>query len=116
MTRLSLERVFEPTALLVSYAFELGLLPKHAYRLASLRLASKRTLYELSLGMAEELAALRAAIKVAKQAERELEKMDLSLESSRMLAVKAYREAILNLRRRVRERLLTDVPLAKRQK
>ena len=91
----------ERTAVALSYLWELAALPFHAGRLAALRLASHRASYELALGMAQELATLREAIRVARQMERELEDMDLALDSSRRLAVKALAAAIERLEQRV---------------
>ena len=96
------------TALALSYVWELLALPFHSGRLAALRLASQRAGYELALGLDQELIALRRALHVIQQMEREVEEIDLTLSASRQLAVKSLAIVLARLQQRLADSLDPD--------
>jgi hypothetical protein len=84
-------------ALVISYLWELIVLPIHAAHLARLRIAKDRAIYEVEQGLDQELVLLRKTIRVADRMESEVASMDLALGASRRVAAAALMASLSRL-------------------
>lgn len=101
-----MDRLLSQVALILSFLLEGLALPPHAFRLMALRLLAKRTSYQISLELEQELDTLKTTINLMQQMEQKLTQMDLSLTSSQQVALTAFQAGVT----RIRQRLSAELP------
>lgn len=88
-----------------SYILQIVRLPSHCWRLASIRLAAHRTVFELQQAARAEVQAFRHAIDAIVALENEAVDTDVSLVTSKRLVLERLRTAQSRLRTALNEGL-----------